>query len=179
MRRWTTVALFVAALTVAVAACGDEKGGEKTFDDPSFAISFKYPDEFEFADDVSASITVGGAPKRKSKGVRLDDKNGIVLQQFDLNAEVTEKNVEQVKPELDAVVRQGARNSIPGKRITAGGLPGYQYEFDVSQPAGARSRLAVLFDGKREYTVNCQSTKSKRRKVENACQKALDTLKAR
>ena len=180
MLRWIAEGpLLIAALAVAAAGCGDDSGGDKAFDDPSFALTFEYPAEFEFADDVSAGTRVGGTAKGESKGIRLDDKNGIVLQQFDLNTEVTEANLERVKPELDRVVGQAAGGTVAGRRTTAGGLPGYEYELDVSKPAAARSRLVVLFDEKTEYTLNCQSTKEKRVEVEKACRQALDTLKVR
>lgn len=54
--------------------------------------------------------------------------------------------------ELDGVVGQVAATPSPEKRISAGGPPGNEYDFDVPQPVGARSRFAVLFDGKREYS---------------------------
>lgn len=44
------MALF--ALVAAAAGCGGEEGGDKTFDDPAFPLTFKYPDDFEFSDDV-------------------------------------------------------------------------------------------------------------------------------
>jgi len=179
MRRGIALALSLSALMTGGVGCGGDGGGDKTFDDPAFAITFKYSDEFEFADDVSARFKVGGTADGKSKGIRLDDKNGIVLQQFALTTEVTEANLERVKPELDGVVGEAAGRMISGERITAGGLPGYEYRLDVPRPVGARSRLAILFDGRTEYTVNCQSTGSKRGKVEDACQKALDTLEAK
>jgi len=170
--------LLLFALTVAGMGCGGG-GSVKTFDDPSFGLTFDYPDEFEVSDDVSASIQVGGASDGKSKGVRLDEKNGIVIQRYELNAEVTEANLGQFKPQLDALVTQGVGKAISGRRTTAAGLPGYEYQFDLPRPAGARSRLAILFDGRTQYTVNCQYTESKRRKVVDACGKALETLEAK
>ena len=178
MRLRSGFGLLLFALTVAGMGCGGG-GSEKTFDDPSFGLTFDYPDEFEVSDDVSASIQVGGASDGKSKGVRLDEKNGIVIQSYELNAEVTEANLGQFKPQLDALVTQGIGKAISGRRTTAAGLRGYEYQFDLPRPAGARSRLAILFDGRTQYTVNCQYTKSKRRKVVDACGKALETLEVK
>ncbi len=178
--RWRSgLALLLFALAVAVAGCGGDEGSEKTFDDPSFDLTFKYPAEFELSDDVSASIQVGGAASGKSKGLRLDENNGIVIQSYELNAGVTEANLEDVKPQLDRLLAQGVGETVSGRRITAGGLPGYEYEFDVPRPAGTRSRLAVLFDARSQHTVNCQYTESKRREVADACERALDTLEAK
>ena len=179
VRAWIAPALLLSISVLAVTGCGEDESEEKTFRDPAFPLSFKYPGEFEFADDISLNTQVGGDPDGESKGVRLDEENGIVLQQFTLTAEVTASNLERVKPELDGVVGQAARSAVSGKRVTAAGLPGYLYVVDVPKPAGARSRLTILFDGRREYTINCQFTKSRRREIERACRRALGTLELR
>ena len=47
----------------------------------------------------------------------------------------------------------------------------------MAQPAQGQSRLAVLFDGKVEYLVNCQSTPDQRDKIEKGCRTVLDSIK--
>jgi hypothetical protein len=54
---------------------------------------------------------------------------------------------------------------------------GYEYVIDVAQPAQGQSRLAVLFDGKVEYLVNCRSTPDQRDKIEKGCRTVLDSIK--
>jgi hypothetical protein len=47
----------------------------------------------------------------------------------------------------------------------------------ITEPANGESRLAVLFDGKTEYLVNCQSTPEQRDKIEKGCRTVLDSIK--
>jgi len=60
--------------------------------------------------------------------------------------------------------------------VEYGGLPGYGYVVDLTDPAQGQSRIAVLFDGGVEYLVNCQSTPDSRDRIEKACGTVLDSL---
>jgi hypothetical protein len=77
---------------------------------------------------------------------------------------------------VDRVIGQLAGRAVNGRRIEYGGLPGYEYAIRLAKPTGAESRMAVLFDGATEYLVNCQSTPSKRSRLETGCRRALDTI---
>jgi hypothetical protein len=81
-----------------------------------------------------------------------------------------------VKPEVDQVVSQAAGQELSGKEIELGGLPGYEYVFDLEDPPNARTLFLVLFHGATEYALNCQSTPPQRDEVDAACQLVMDTL---
>ncbi|MBA3718036.1 MAG: hypothetical protein H0W87_07415, partial [Actinobacteria bacterium] len=76
----------------------------------------------------------------------------------------------------DRTVSQVAGRQVSGTRVEYGGLPGYEYDVDVSTPPGGHSRLLLLFHGKSEYEINCQWT-GKRDEVAKGCDTVLRTLK--
>ena len=175
MRRARLAALSL-TLIAATAACGGGGGdGTETFEEEGFPFTFEYPGSLEDVTDVSFSSTVGGAAQ-DNKGVALDDDNAIVVSRYDLNVAVTAQNVEQVKAELDEVMSQASGMDVSGKQVEIGGFPGFEYTFELEEPPEGRSRFFALFDGRTEYTLNCQSTPEKRDELEAACQQAVDTL---
>jgi hypothetical protein len=78
---------------------------------------------------------------------------------------------------VDAVIKGLAGRGVAGRRVTFGGLPGYQYRVPLRAPWGGISRLFVLFDGPVEYFFNCQSTPETRAVLDGACDQALGSLK--
>ena len=171
--------VVVAALALAAAsACGGGDDGPKTFSDDAFGITFEYPGDFERANEITVSAQAGGSAKAR-EGVGLDEHNLLILTRFDLRIAVTEANLERVKEELDDVVSQAADRRVSGTRTEAGGLPGYEYAFPISEPVEGETRFVALFDGRTEYTLNCQSTDAKRAEIEAACDMALATLEKR
>ena len=164
-------------LTAAAGGCGggDESGSE-TFEEDGFAITFEHPASFEEIDDVSIASTAGAA-SRADSARGLDEKNLILVSRYDLNVEVGEENLGQVKEELDGVLSQAARQDLSGTQVEFGGLPGYEYTFDLDSEPPVRSRFVALFDGGTEYTINCQSTSENRDEMDAACVQALDTLR--
>ncbi|MFN2471500.1 MAG: hypothetical protein ABR583_11050 [Gaiellaceae bacterium] len=174
MGRALLVLFAVAAL--ALAGCGGSSdSGPETFSDDEFNVTFEYPGEFDRVDDINVASTAGGSAKAR-KGVGLDDHNLIILTRFDLNIAITESNLAKTKEEIDTVVGQAAGSKVSGERTEAGGMPGYEYRFPITEPVNGESRFIVLFDGKTEYTLNCQSTDEKRSDVEAACAMALETI---
>ena len=164
------------ALIAATAGCGGGEGDDtQTFEEEGFPFTFEYPGSFEESSDVSYSSTAGGAAD-DARALGLDDRNAIVVSRYELNVAVTEENVDQVKPEMDDLISGLAGRELSGKQVEIGEFPGYEYEFDLEDPPEGRSRLVVLFDGKTEYTLNCQSTPERRDELEAACRQAVDTL---
>jgi hypothetical protein len=173
MRR---AALLLIATAFAAAGCGGgDGGGPKTFDDEEFAITFQYPASFEELEDVSIGSTAGAASK-ETRALGLNEQNVILVDRYDLRVEVTQENLAEVKPEVDRVVSQAAGQELSGEEIEVGGLPGYEYVFDLEDPPEARTRFLVLFHGATEYALNCQSTPPQRDEVDAACELVLDTL---
>jgi hypothetical protein len=176
MRRAAFVLLVTA---LAATACGGgDSGGRRTFDDEAFAITFQYPASFEELEDVSIASTAGAASK-ETRALGLNEQNVILVDRYDLRIEVTQENLADVKPEVDQVVSQAAGQEVSGKEIEVGGLPGYEYLFDLEKPLEARTRFLVLFHGATEYALNCQSTPQQRDEVDAACQLVMDTIEAK
>lgn len=81
-------------------------------------------------------------------------------------------------PEIDRLVDQFGGTPGSGRLLELGGFPGIRYdEVEVEEPPDGESRLVFLFDGATEYLINCQSTPEERASVEEACDRALSTLK--
>ena len=175
VRERARLALLLAA--VVVGACGGdgESTGVKTFDESGFDVTFEYPAAFETRDDYGATVTAGAGPAEET-AVMLDDENGIVVAKYELNITVDEENIGEIKPDIDSLATQVAGKSVETEQIELAGLPGFRFEADVEKPKNGRSRIAILFDGDTEYTVNCVSTPEKRAEVEMACDRALETL---
>jgi hypothetical protein len=174
--RRALLVLVAMSLVVGAAGCGGGSGdGTETFDEDGFSITFEYPDSLVEIEDVSIASTAGAASKATSaRG--LDDQNLILVSRYDLRVTVGDENWADVKTELDQVVSQAADQELSGTEIEFGGLPGYEYSFDLDTQPPVRSRFVVLFDGNTEYTLNCQSTSERRDEIEPACQQSLDTI---
>ena len=151
---------------------------EKRFRDPAFGITFKYPKTYEVLHDVSFSRSAGNEAVATA-AVGADKKNRLAVQRFELNQEVTKRNLDAVQPEADAVFSEIAGEAITGVEVSAGGLPGLEYFLaDLDRPPGGQTRATALFDGSTQYLLNCQSTPEERAAVQAACDRALETLRS-
>ncbi len=108
----------------------------------------------------------------------VDDLNGLAISKYEQQTVVTESNVGLTKSVLDGVVRQlSARPPNQARRVTVGGLPGFEYELVPKGMPGVRSRSIFLFHGRDEYQLNCQFTAARRAEVMRACDQALESLR--
>ncbi len=174
MRRAVVVLFGLAALTLGVTACGGGGGGR--YEETGFDITYKIPGGFHIAHDISVSKSAG-ANAVDEAGVAIDKENLIILQRYNLNVDVNSENLSKYKGDVDKVIGSLAGKNVSGHQVEYGGLPGYEYVINVASPAQGESRLAVLFDGKVEYLVNCQSTPAARDKIEKGCRTVLDSIK--
>ncbi len=178
----TRTILLLAAAAALLAGCGggdDDGGGDgtKTFDDAEFAVTFEYPSEFEPVDKLTIESEVGGDAEA-TEALSIGEHDLLIVSSYELNVEVTDENIAQIKPEVDNVMSQASGAQLSGERVTVGGFPGYVYEFDLDEPE-VHSRMFVVFDGKTEYTLNCQSTAAKRAEITEACEQAVETFAKR
>jgi hypothetical protein len=169
------VVVVLASTALALGACGG--GGDGRFEADGFAITFEYPDDFEESDDVTISEQRGSRAE-ESRAVGLDEDNGIIVQRYALERSINQDNLNLAKAEFDALVEALSPDAAKGKATEIAGLPALRYpNVPVRTIEDGRSRLIVLFDGRTEYLINCQSTPDKRAEVEEACDMALNTLR--
>ncbi|HZC13349.1 MAG TPA: hypothetical protein VE270_04935 [Thermoleophilaceae bacterium] len=158
------------------AACGSDE--PKVFDEEGFAITFEYPGDFERTTDIDAERRQGQA--EKSVALAMSEDNAIFVQRYGLNREVTADDAEAVKQELDGVLGELAGTEVSGKRIQVGGAVAFRYEVEeLQEPDDGRSTIVAVFDGDTEYFINCQSVPDGREELDEACDRAIETLELR
>jgi hypothetical protein len=178
-------------LCLAIAGCGGDDGGDgsgggsgepaadtASFDADGFEITFDYPEEMQLREEVTVNESAG-AEAAETVAVAYDEDDAIVVQRFDLNIEVNEDNLDMAKTELDGVIAQIDPEAGSGERVDVGGFPGFEYDLALEEPAGARSRYTVIFDGNVEYIINCQATEERREDMAAACETALGSVESR
>jgi hypothetical protein len=171
-RRRSALALAVCALALG-AGCGSD--GPKTFDEDGFAITFEYPGDFERTTDVSVSRSEGDA--EESVALAMSDDNAIFVQRYGLNRSVTTADAKGVKAELDQVLSGLSGTEVSGRRIDVGGPLAFRYEVErLPTPEDGRSTIVAVFQGDKEYFINCQSVPDGREELNEACERAIETL---
>ncbi len=171
-RRFAALALVAVAVAAGVGCGSDEP---KTFDEDGFAITFEYPGNFERTTDVRTEESQGNA--EESVALALSKDNAIFVQRYGLNRTVTPELADAVKTELDKVLSRLAGTEVSGRRIDVGAPVAFRYEIDrLQQPEDGRSTIVAVFDGDKEYFINCQSVPDGREELEEGCDMAIDTL---
>jgi hypothetical protein len=166
--------LLAVAAASAFGACGGEE--DRRFEADGFAITFEYPEGFEESDDVTINQQQG-SQSEESLAVGLDRDNGIIVQRYKLKRSIDRSTLDLAKEEFDALVTGLSPDAAQGQTAEIAGFPALRYsEVPVRSVERGQSRLVVLFDGRTEYLINCQSTPEKRREINEACDLAVDTL---
>ena len=173
MRRFTLLLVGAIALLGSTAASA---GGEKTFDVDGIGITFKYPSSFEAIKKITFQKSAGSSAAARG-AVALDSVDLIIVSRYNLRLAITAQNLQRFKGEVDSVIGSLAGKAVSGRRVSYGGLPGYEYRISLTKPTHVVSRMEVLFDRATEYLINCQSTAAKRASLEAGCRLALATVR--
>ena len=182
----------VALLCVLLGACGSANSsndneaasasnvGERTFSNAAYPFTFQYPEAFRIAAITSVAATAGGGAADRV-AIALDEDNAIFLARSEAeDIDITSANVGQAVPEVDQVVSELISAPARGRAQDVGGFASVVYDVvAVATPPNGQSRMVFLFDGKRQYFMNCQSTPERRAELTAACDLALSTLKKR
>ena len=96
MARHVRVAAALAAVASAALLAGCGGGSDGVFDREEFGFTFEYPTDFTESDDVKIDENLG-SEAAASYGIGLDDDNVILVQRYDIEATVTDSNLDQVK----------------------------------------------------------------------------------
>jgi hypothetical protein len=176
------VAVAAVITPVGIAGCGgaDDDSEPATFERDTFPFTFEYPDEFEFTDDVSAEQQLGGGDAaNEAAAIVMDEDNGLIIERYTLNAEVSEADLGLIKRELDGLIQQLDPDAA-GEEGNLAGFPSLTYAA-VAVPGlqDGETRIIALFEGDQEYLIHCQSTPDGREEIEQACEVAVDTLARR
>ncbi len=181
-RGFSLVVALVVTLVLS-GACGGGGGdgsgdATATFDDDRFGITFEYPADFDAGDITEVQASSGGT-STADRALGIDDANAIFISRYELEAEVSEDNVDDVRAELDGVVSDLVGAEITGRRTDVGGFVAFRYDnVPVPDPEDAESDIVMVFDGSTQYQVNCQSTPAHRSRIDDACERAIATLAA-
>lgn len=178
------LALPLALAALALAACGDDSGDSTsseaaTFDEEGIDLTFDYPGDWSLEEEITIADQLGASTADTTRGVMVDDEDGIIVESYTLNLSVDESNIDKAKGELDGLIEQ-LDPSASGTVGETAGLPSVTYEgVPLETPADGESKLVAIFDGETEYLINCQSTPDHRDEVEAGCEQALSTIAAR
>lgn len=174
MSRPPALLALVACAAAFAAGCGSDD--PKSFDEDGFAITFEYPGDFERTTDVNTERGVGDA--EKSVALAMSEDNAIFVQRYGLDRAVTTGDAPAVKEELDRVLTRLAGTEVSGTRIDVGGPVAFRYEVErLQEPEDGRSTIVAVFDGDKEYFINCQSVPDGREELDEACERAIATLR--
>jgi ABC-type glycerol-3-phosphate transport system substrate-binding protein len=183
MKKLASSTLLFALLALGLAACGSDSGGSSdsttastsTFEEDGFGITFEYPSDWTLEDDVSIDSELGSSAN-DIKAVGIDDSNGIIVESYTLNQEVTSDNIDAAKSELDNLIKSVDPNAS-GTTGETGGFPSVTFEeVPLTTPTDGQSTLVAVFDQDSEYLINCQSTPDHRDEVQSACDQAIASV---
>jgi hypothetical protein len=193
LKKLSVVLLLAVALIGS--ACGggggDEAGGggeaEEAADTQTYSendVTFDYPGDWdEFEAEAAAMST--GSNELWNTTVGPDETNLVNITAYQLNIEVTEDNIADIRAELDGVIGQvvqqaGGEIASGPTQSTVAGFPAYSYEWsDVEVDGEAKdSRAVFLFDGDVEYFFNCQYDADTEEDVLAGCDTILESFEA-
>lgn len=168
--------LVASAVAVIAVGCGPAPGAG-SFSSDGYPFSFNYPSSWTLSQSRAA-----GADHGTVTVALREPLDQIQLTSFTLKKAIP-KGKTGMPSEVDAIVRRIAKqaDTAPRKRraVEYGGANGYQYT--VTYPANERveleSRLTILFAGKTQILVSCQSTAENRAKLIEGCNEILESLK--
>ena len=183
MRRGRTQGLAAAGLLV-LAALVPGCGGQDTRLLDGGTFSFRYPAEWQPLTLTDTGATAG--TQLSSESVGLDEVNFATLAVYQLPEPVTENRLDDLEPEVVAVIRSVAEEAAG--RITSGptdvrmgGLPGFRFEITAEASGGVavRSTLVLVFQERLEYFLNCQRTSARDGEMRSGCDQIMRTFRPR
>ncbi|MHB8059345.1 MAG: hypothetical protein ACYDHO_00735 [Gaiellaceae bacterium] len=191
-RRTPYLLLALLALAVVLAtAAGCGSGGDREF--KGHGISFNYPSDWAPAESQGAKVKTSSglwtemfAPSAAAKDAGGTTADIVFLTEFETSVAVTKKSLAASASSITASVAQVAKKAggalLGGPSVvTMGGMPGYEYRISAETIKGRKSesRLVIVWNGKTEYSLNCQHLVSGTRadEIEKGCKMIVDSFK--
>jgi len=177
----TALALFF--VIVSASGCG---ASDKSYN--GHGVSFRYPGNWEPAKFRGLSAKNAGglwteAFKPRSSSSAADM---IFISEFRTPVAITRQNrdiySEEVATSVSSVVRQTGGALLAGPTmVSMGGLPGYGFRISevTRDNLSSRSRIILVWNGTREYYLNCQHDSAGRFavEIERACSQVVGSFR--
>lgn len=180
--------LGLAVLVGTLAGCG---GGDREYKD--HGVSFKYPHDWAPAESKGVNVKTSSgvwtemfAPKAASKDPAGTTADIIFLTEFETPVAVTKKTLAASTDSITGSVTQVAEKAggelLGGPtEVTMGDLPGFEYRISAETIKGRKSesRLVIVWNGKTEYSLNCQHlvSGSLADEIEQGCTMVVESFK--
>lgn len=160
----------------------DDTASSKSYDDNG--VTFQYPSDWDELEAQSGSQT-SGTNQLWTATVGPEESDLVNLSTYELSLEVNDDNIDQVKDEIDQVIRnlveQAAATIESGPdRTTIAGFPAYKYAWSGVTVGDEEksSEVYLVFNGKLEYFFNCQYSPDQQDDVLAGCHMILDSFEA-
>ena len=177
-------ASLACALLAGCGLAGAGSGSAKRFESEGFGITFDYPaalTEKGLRDDASSSAADGEAPGTPDDVVReltLTDDDFIAVRRDPMDPALLASPNGALKdgalePEVNQLAKVLDPHVGPGRPITVGGMPGFEY---LDAGPDAQHRFLFFAGPGLLYLVHCKSTPAHRAEIANACATVERTL---
>jgi hypothetical protein len=192
--RYTLIVALAAILLLGACSSKDDStddaaGATTTVATGTYAdngVTFEYPGEWtEFTQN--SEVEAGNKLWATSYGPDVPSNeqttNFVAVQSYQLNQQVTEDNIADLKSSVEAFVQQlveqgGGQIDSGPTETSMGDIPGY--EFDISGIAvndvTTASKLLLVFQGDIEYFVNCQYAAEAETDILAGCDLVVDSF---
>jgi hypothetical protein len=163
---------------------GGKEGADKAFKGDGY--SFAYPGEWSELEVAGTEIQVGTHPQRPPVylGPEAPGRPDFLMVSITrLRRSVTEDNLDEAADEFADVARRVFQQVPQGRlvngptQVTVGGLPALRFEGAFNLKGfHVQNRVIVVFDGKTEYSLNCQFTRGDPEGVARGCEQVVESF---
>jgi hypothetical protein len=175
--------LLVAGASAASALFGG--ADVETLETPE--LSFDYPAEWRPIEGVEFPLAqAAGEGQVGENTVGLDPDNWVTAFSNDSGIVISAANIDQfvaqARPFYAAVARRtGARLIAEPYRVREAGLPGMRYRMAITSVRGTKveDEVTMLFRGRTNYVVNCQSARARATEMTAGCGRVFDSFAAK
>jgi hypothetical protein len=180
------VATTLALVIVTVVATGCDTATDRSY--KGHGISFHYPKDWEptvftgeSAQNARGLWTEAFKPRSSSSKADI-----IFMSEYRTHVAITERNRATYTAEISSSIsnlatRAGGSLLAGPTMVSMGGLPGYGFRISAKtrDNLSSESRILLVWNGKREYYLNCQhdTASSHAAEIERGCNKVIGSFK--
>lgn len=171
--RLAALALYAAA--VLVSGCGSATGAGN-FSSESYPFSFDYPSSWTLSQSRAA-----GADHGTVTVALREPLDQVQLTSFTMKKSIPKGEIAN-QSEVDAIVsrmvKQDGGKAGKARAVEYGGVSGFQYilSYPASTTVDLEGRVTILFNGKTQISINCQSSAENRKDLNEGCDEILESL---